>query len=33
LRNQSRAKGSPKDLTWNDIKEVKRLWDKVRQDD
>ncbi|MBL3572202.1 MAG: uracil-DNA glycosylase [Synergistaceae bacterium] len=33
LRNQSRAKGSPKDLTWNDIKEVKKRWDKVKLGD
>lgn len=33
LRNQSRAKGSPKDLTWNDIKEVKSRWDKVKLGD
>lgn len=31
LRNQSRAKGSPKDLTWNDIQEVKRKWDKINK--
>ncbi len=31
LRNQSRAKGSPKDQTWNDIKEVKRKWDELSQ--
>ena len=29
LRNQSRAIGSPKDLTWRDIREVKRHWDEV----
>lgn len=29
LRNQSRAVGSPKDLTWRDIREVKRHWDEV----
>jgi len=29
LRNQSRAVGSPKDLTWTDIREVKRHWDEV----
>ncbi len=31
LRNQSRKKGSPKDLTWNDIQEVKRRWDLLQQ--
>jgi len=31
LRNQSRAKGSPKDQTWNDIREVKRKWDELSQ--
>lgn len=29
LRNQSRAVGSPKDLTWKDIREVKRRWDEI----
>lgn len=29
LRNQSRAVGSPKDLTWRDIREVKRHWDEL----
>lgn len=32
LRNQSRAVGSPKDLTWKDIREVKRRWDEVKKD-
>lgn len=31
LRNQSRAKGSPKDLTWSDIKEVKRRLDEIKE--
>lgn len=31
LRNQSRKKGSPKDLTWNDIREIKRRWDLLRE--
>lgn len=31
LRNQSRAKNSPKDLTWNDIQEVKRKWDEINK--
>ena len=30
LRNQSRTKGSPKELTWMDIQEVKRRWDEVK---
>lgn len=31
LRNQSRKKGSPKDLTWDDIREVKHRWDLLQQ--
>lgn len=31
LRNQSRAKGSPRWLTWEDIKEVKRAWKELRK--
>ncbi len=33
LRNQSRAVGSPKDLTWKDIREVKKRWDEVRKNE
>jgi len=33
LRNQSRAVGSPKDLTWRDIREVKKRWDEVREEE
>ena len=33
LRNQSRAIGSPKDLTWKDIREVKKRWDEVRKNE
>ena len=29
LRNDSREKGSPKWLTWQDIKEIKRLYDEL----
>ena len=29
LRNDSREKGSPKWLTWQDIKEVKRVYDEL----
>lgn len=29
LRNDSREKGSPKWLTWQDIKEIKRAYDKL----
>jgi len=29
LRNDSREKGSPKWLTWQDIKEVKRMYEKL----
>ncbi|MBQ9245296.1 uracil-DNA glycosylase [bacterium] len=29
LRNDSRAKGSPKWLTWQDIKEIKRVYDEL----
>ncbi len=29
LRNDSREKGSPKWLTWQDIKEIKRVYDKL----
>ena len=29
LRNDSREKGSPKWLTWQDIKEVKRVYDEI----
>lgn len=29
LRNDSRAKGSPKWLTWQDVKEVKRVYDAL----
>ena len=30
LRNDSRAKGSPKWLTWQDIKEVRRVYDELK---
>ena len=30
LRNDSREKGSPKWLTWQDIKEVKRVYDEIK---
>ena len=30
LRNDSREKGSPKWLTWQDIKEVKRVYDLIK---
>ena len=30
LRNDSREKGSPKWLTWQDIKEVKRVYDELK---
>jgi uracil-DNA glycosylase family 4 len=33
LRNQSRAAGSPKDLTWKDIREIKKRWDEVRNEE
>ena len=29
LRNDSREKGSPKWLTWQDIKEIKRVYDEI----
>ena len=31
LRNPSKAKGSPKFLTWQDIQEVKKIYDQHRQ--
>ncbi|MDN5360450.1 MAG: uracil-DNA glycosylase [Thermotogaceae bacterium] len=31
LRNPSKTKGSPKYLTWQDIKEVKRIYDEHRK--
>jgi DNA polymerase len=31
LRNASTKEGSPKHLTWIDIREVKRAWDMVRE--
>ena len=31
LRNQSKSKGSPKYLTWLDIKEVRRLYDESKK--
>ncbi len=31
LRNQSKAPGSPKALTWIDIQEVKRMYDEFRK--
>lgn len=31
LRNLSREKGSPRWLTWEDIKEVKRAWQELRR--
>jgi len=31
LRNPSKAKGSPKYLTWQDIQEVKRIYDEYRK--
>ncbi len=30
LRNDSREKGSPKWLTWQDIKEIKRVYDEIQ---
>ena len=30
LRNDSREKGSPKWLTWQDIKEIKRVYDEIK---
>jgi DNA polymerase len=30
LRNASREKGSPKWLTWQDIKEIKRVYDEIK---
>ena len=30
LRNDSREKGSPKWLMWQDIKEIKRMYDKIK---
>ena len=30
LRNESKAKGSPKDLTWHDILEVKERYESLR---
>jgi len=32
LRNPSKEKGSPKSLTWEDIKEVRKLYDEYRQE-
>jgi len=31
LRNLSKEKGSPRWLTWEDIKEVKRAWEELRR--
>ena len=30
LRNESRAKGSPKWLMWQDIQEIKRAYDAIK---
>lgn len=32
LRNQSKKKGSPKDLTWDDIREIKQRWDLLQRE-
>ncbi len=32
LRNDSRQKGSPKDLTWQDVQELKKRLDKYREE-
>ena len=33
LRNDSRQKGSPKDLTWQDVRKLKARLDEIRLDE